>query len=288
MYRAPQGACAIPSTRRTRRECREPNRTERRYIRASARSRRESAPAASTRGARISSASKPRAAAGRAARGCRAAISRTAIAACTAGEKQALSAAAAAERRDRVRLQRPAVRAPAARALPGTDQGSRGASRRRGAVRGRRARDVRRRHAGPARHGAVAVQPRRDRARDGGRAVARPVRRRTVLGRVRQDRAGPTDRRAGVRPPAGDVRAGRTDDVGARQQGEGEGPRGLRGGQSRAHRAARGRVAARITAPGTCTFYGTANSNQLVLEFMGLQLPGTSFVEPRHAAARPR
>jgi phosphogluconate dehydratase len=32
--------------------------------------------------------------------------------------------------------------------------------------------------------------------------------------------------------------------------------------------------------PGTCTFYGTANSNQLVLEFMGLQLPGTSFVNP--------
>ncbi|WP_028113319.1 phosphogluconate dehydratase [Ferrimonas kyonanensis] len=32
--------------------------------------------------------------------------------------------------------------------------------------------------------------------------------------------------------------------------------------------------------PGTCTFYGTANSNQLVLEAMGLQLPGSSFVNP--------
>ncbi len=31
---------------------------------------------------------------------------------------------------------------------------------------------------------------------------------------------------------------------------------------------------------GTCTFYGTANSNQLLLEFMGLQLPGSSFVSP--------
>lgn len=31
---------------------------------------------------------------------------------------------------------------------------------------------------------------------------------------------------------------------------------------------------------GTCTFYGTANTNQLVMEFMGLQLPGTSFVNP--------
>ncbi|GAA6151513.1 phosphogluconate dehydratase [Pseudoteredinibacter isoporae] len=31
---------------------------------------------------------------------------------------------------------------------------------------------------------------------------------------------------------------------------------------------------------GTCTFYGTANSNQLLMEFMGLQLPGSSFVNP--------
>lgn len=31
---------------------------------------------------------------------------------------------------------------------------------------------------------------------------------------------------------------------------------------------------------GTCTFYGTANSNQLVIEVMGLQLPGSSFVHP--------
>src|SRR3954452_2600085 len=32
--------------------------------------------------------------------------------------------------------------------------------------------------------------------------------------------------------------------------------------------------------PGTCTFYGTANSNQLVVEAMGLHLPGASFVNP--------
>ena len=32
--------------------------------------------------------------------------------------------------------------------------------------------------------------------------------------------------------------------------------------------------------PGTCTFYGTANSNQLVVEMMGLHLPGSSFVNP--------
>lgn len=33
-------------------------------------------------------------------------------------------------------------------------------------------------------------------------------------------------------------------------------------------------------APGTCTFYGTANSNQMLMELMGLQLPGGSFVNP--------
>ena len=33
-------------------------------------------------------------------------------------------------------------------------------------------------------------------------------------------------------------------------------------------------------APGTCTFYGTANSNQVLLEAMGVQLPGASFVNP--------
>ncbi|MGI9286322.1 MAG: phosphogluconate dehydratase [Pseudomonadales bacterium] len=32
--------------------------------------------------------------------------------------------------------------------------------------------------------------------------------------------------------------------------------------------------------PGTCTFYGTANSNQMLLEFMGLHMPGTAFVNP--------
>lgn len=32
--------------------------------------------------------------------------------------------------------------------------------------------------------------------------------------------------------------------------------------------------------PGTCTFYGTANTNQILLEAMGLQLPGASFVHP--------
>ena len=38
--------------------------------------------------------------------------------------------------------------------------------------------------------------------------------------------------------------------------------------------------AASYHAPGTCTFYGTANTNQMILEFMGLQLSGTTFVPP--------
>ena len=45
--------------------------------------------------------------------------------------------------------------------------------------------------------------------------------------------------------------------------------------------------AASYHSPGTCTFYGTANSNQMLMEIMGLQLPGSSFVQPgtdiRHA-----
>ena len=33
-------------------------------------------------------------------------------------------------------------------------------------------------------------------------------------------------------------------------------------------------------APGTCTFYGTANSNQMIMELMGLHIPGAAFVNP--------
>ncbi|WP_336985770.1 phosphogluconate dehydratase [Altererythrobacter aquiaggeris] len=32
--------------------------------------------------------------------------------------------------------------------------------------------------------------------------------------------------------------------------------------------------------PGTCTFYGTANSNQMMMELMGLHLPGAAFIQP--------
>ena len=32
--------------------------------------------------------------------------------------------------------------------------------------------------------------------------------------------------------------------------------------------------------PGTCTFYGTANSNQMLMEIMGFHMPGASFINP--------
>ena len=38
--------------------------------------------------------------------------------------------------------------------------------------------------------------------------------------------------------------------------------------------------AASYHASGTCTFYGTANTNQMLMEVMGMQLPGSSFVHP--------
>jgi phosphogluconate dehydratase len=38
--------------------------------------------------------------------------------------------------------------------------------------------------------------------------------------------------------------------------------------------------AASYHSPGTCTFYGTANSNQMLLEAMGLHVPGAAFIHP--------
>ena len=38
--------------------------------------------------------------------------------------------------------------------------------------------------------------------------------------------------------------------------------------------------AASYHAPGTCTFYGTANSNQMMMELMGLHIPNAAFIQP--------
>ena len=56
-------------------------------------------------------------------------------------------------------------------------------------------------------------------------------------------------------------------------------PPAVRRGQGRPRRAARGRGRV-VPLAGTCTFYGTANSNQLLMEVLGLHLPGSSFVNP--------
>ena len=35
-----------------------------------------------------------------------------------------------------------------------------------------------------------------------------------------------------------------------------------------------------LSPPGTCTFYGTANSNQMMMELMGLHIPNAAFINP--------
>ena len=147
-----------------------------------------------------------------------------------------------AESRHHHLLQRHAVGASAVRDLSGADQG-RGARGRRHRPGGRRrAGHVRWRHAGPARHGAVAVFARRDRHGRGDRPVAQHVRRRRLSRRLRQDRAGAGDRGADLRPSAGGVHPGRADDDRPAQRREGQGPPALCRGQGRPRRTARGRV----------------------------------------------
>ncbi len=73
--------------------------------------------------------------------------------------------------------------------------------------------------------------------------------------------------------PAGPMTSGLANDEKAKirqQYAEGKIDRaGLLDAESRAYHG-----------PGTCTFYGTANSNQMLMEVMGLHLPGSAFVTP--------
>ena len=121
---------------------------------------------------------------------------------------------------------------------------------------------------------------------DGGRAVARHVRRRADARRVRQDRARAADRRAVASatcrasscPPGRCPRGLPNDEKSRIRQLHAEGKVGrdeLLEAESQSYHS-----------PGTCTFYGTANSNQLVVEAMGLHLPGAALRQPGHAAAR--
>jgi phosphogluconate dehydratase len=154
-------------------------------------------------------------------------------------------------------------------------------SGRHGAGRGRCPGDVRRGDARAGRDGAVAVQPRCDRDEHGGGDEPRDVRWHAlllgicdkivpglVIGALRfghlprsscpQGRclpALPTRKSSG--PPA----------LCRRQSGRAE----LLESESASYHS-----------PGTCTFYGTANSNQMMMELMGLHVPGASFVNPEH------
>ena len=84
--------------------------------------------------------------------------------------------------------------------------------------------------------------------------------------------------RAHLRPPARGVRAGRPHALGRCEQekarirklyAEGKVGRASCSSPNRAYHSA-----------GTCTFYGTANSNQMLMEVMGLHLPGSAFIPP--------
>jgi phosphogluconate dehydratase len=70
------------------------------------------------------------------------------------------------------------------------------------------------------------------------------------------------------------------DAVGAAQQGESADPPALCRGQGRRGRIARSAKPKSYHSAGTCTFYGTANSNQMMMEMMGLHVPGAAFVNP--------
>ena len=146
------------------------------------------------------------------------------------------------EYRHRHRLQRHALGPSALRALSGPDQAVRPGARRHRPGGGRHPGHVRRGHAGPARHGAVAVLPRHDRPLHRGGPESRHVRRRGAPRHLRQDRAGPTDRRAALRPPADDPDPGRADALRPRQQGEAADPAALRRGQGRPRGTPRIRV----------------------------------------------
>ena len=133
---------------------------------------------------------------------------------------------------------------------------------------------------GRAGHGAFALQPRRDRDVHRDRALARHVRRGAAASgsATRSCRACSSARlRYGHLPtlfvPAGPMTSGLPNAEKSRiRQLYAEG------------KASRAELleaeAGSYHGPGTCTFYGTANSNQMLMEVMGLHLPGSAFVNP--------
>jgi phosphogluconate dehydratase len=122
-------------------------------------------------------------------------------------------------------------------------------------------------------HGAVAVQPRHHRhVHRGGlsHAMFEGV---ADARHLRQDRARPVDGRAALRPPADHLRALRPDAVRAFRTRKSS---ASASSMPRARSARDELLEARSQSyhsPGTCTFYGTANSNQMMMELMGLHMP---------------
>ena len=115
---------------------------------------------------------------------------------------------------------------------------------------------------------------------DRGRPEPRDVRQRGDARHLRQDRARPADRRAALRLPAGDVHprgpdADRASPTRRSSASASSTPRARRPAPS----CSRARAQS-YHSPGTCTFYGTANSNQMMMELMGLHMPGAAFVNP--------
>jgi phosphogluconate dehydratase len=88
-----------------------------------------------------------------------------------------------------------------------------------------------------------------------------------------------------LRPPAGDLRARRADAVRHPQHEKAEVRQLYARGQGHARRAAGGRGAS-YHSPGTCTFYGTANSNQMLMEVMGLHCRARLRPRTRRCATR--
>ena len=171
-------------------------------------------------------------------------------------------------------------------AYPAPDPRRRPPGRGHGAGGRRRAGDVRWRDPGPAGDGAVAVFARCDRAGRRGRAVATTcfdaalylgVCDKIVPGLIIA--AATFGHIPAVFVPAGPMTSGLPNDEKST----------VRNAYAEGKASREELMAAEMASyhgPGTCTFYGTANTNQMLMEFMGLHLPGASFRQPRHAPAR--
>ena len=132
---------------------------------------------------------------------------------------------------------------------------------------------------GQAGHGALALLPRRDRDGGGDRALAQRLRSTVYLGVCDKIVPGLVIAAAtfghlpAVFLPAGPMTSGIPNDAKAKVRQQ------FATGEVGRDKLMEAEMAS-YHGPGTCTFYGTANTNQMLMEFMGLHLPGASFVNP--------